>query len=154
MWFVLWQFVQYIPIFYVIVWGFWTNTILLLCGTNRLFIASTLEIRFSQTKVASLCCYKVFLFMPTVVTCKYGCNPHLKTIVGNYLLSCVEDYWLISQYLIINFHPFIFLLCHVFRLQIDLLIIMNYFESFIESWLQFCKSTIWLISHVIVTNKI
>jgi hypothetical protein len=37
-----------------------------------LLMASISEIPFSQTKVASLCYYKVFLFIPIVVTCKYG----------------------------------------------------------------------------------
>jgi hypothetical protein len=44
-------------------------------------MASTLEIPSSQTKDISLCCYKVSLFIPTITTCKYGCNPNLKIII-------------------------------------------------------------------------
>jgi hypothetical protein len=55
-------------------------------------MASTFEIPFSQTKVASLCCYKVFIFILTIATHKYGCNIDLKIIVKKYLLSYVEDY--------------------------------------------------------------
>ncbi len=81
LWFFLWQFVQYIPIFSVIIWGFTTNIVLLFCGINRLFIASTLEIPSSQTKGVSLYYYKVSFFMPNVATHKYGCNPDLKIVV-------------------------------------------------------------------------
>ncbi len=53
----------------------------LLCGTNRLLMASTLKIPASQTKVASLCCCKVSLFILPIATQKYGYNPNMKTIV-------------------------------------------------------------------------
>jgi hypothetical protein len=46
-----------------------------------LLIVLTLKIPSSQTKVASLCYYRVSLFMPTIATCRYGYNPKLKTIV-------------------------------------------------------------------------
>jgi len=81
LWFVPWLFIQYIHVFSIIVWGFWANIVLLFCGTYRLFIASTSEIPFSQTKTISLCYYRVSLFMPTIVTCRYGYNLDLKTIV-------------------------------------------------------------------------
>jgi hypothetical protein len=56
------------------------NIVLLFCGIDKLLITSTLEIPSSQTKAPSLCYYMVSLFM-YVVTCKYGCNLDMKTIV-------------------------------------------------------------------------
>jgi hypothetical protein len=50
-------------------------------------MASTLEIPFSQTKATSLCCYKVFLFIPTVTTRKYGCNLDLKKKFKNHMFD-------------------------------------------------------------------
>ncbi len=57
------------------------NIVLLICGTNKLLTASTSEIPSSQTKATSLCWCKVPLFIPTITTCKCGCNPDLKTII-------------------------------------------------------------------------
>jgi hypothetical protein len=62
LWFVQWQFVQYIHVFKIILWGCWSSIVLLLCGTNKLFIASTSKIPFSKTKIASLCCCRGFFF--------------------------------------------------------------------------------------------
>jgi hypothetical protein len=44
-------------------------------------MAFTLEIPSSQTKATSLCYCKVFLFIPTVITHKYGSNLDMKIIV-------------------------------------------------------------------------
>jgi hypothetical protein len=47
------------------------------------------EIPSSQTKVTSLCCYIVSLFIHAIATCIYGCNQILKTIVKKlYVVLC------------------------------------------------------------------
>ncbi len=52
-------------------------------------MASTLKIPSSQTKVVSLCYYKVFVFILVVATHQYGYNPDLKTIVKKlFFISC------------------------------------------------------------------
>jgi hypothetical protein len=77
LWFILWQFVQYILVFLRTIWGYWVNIVLLLCGIDILLMAFTSKIPSSQTKVVSLCYYKVYFFTH-VATHKYDCNPNLK----------------------------------------------------------------------------
>jgi hypothetical protein len=79
-----------------IVWVFWVDIILLFCGINRLFMTSTLKIPSSQTKATSLWCYKVSFFILVIVTCKYGCNLDLKTIVKK--LSIVLCWRLLANF--------------------------------------------------------
>ncbi len=56
----------------------------------------------------------------------------------------------LKKSLIINFHYFILLLFHVFQLRVNLFIIMNFYIPFTKSQLKFYKSTIWVISHIII----
>jgi hypothetical protein len=41
---------------------------------------------------------------------------------------------------------------HVFQLQVNFFIILNFSIPFTKNQLQFYKSTIWVISHIIVTQ--
>jgi len=65
--------------------GVATDIVLLFCGIDKLLITSTSKIPSSQTKATSLCYYMVSLFIH-VVTCKYGCNLNMKTIVRKHFI--------------------------------------------------------------------
>ncbi len=57
-------------------------------------MASTYDFLLHKPKLhASLCYYRISLFMFVVTTHKYGCKPNCKQQLKNYLLSYVEDYW-------------------------------------------------------------
>jgi hypothetical protein len=49
-------------------------------------MAFTSKIPSSQTKATSLCCYNFSLFIATVATWRYGCNPNLKIIFKKLLV--------------------------------------------------------------------
>ncbi len=88
--------------------------------------------------------------MLTIATRKYGCNPNLKTVIKKLFVVYVEDYWPTS----IIFHNRL----PLFRSSptscssiINRLVHHSkLFYTLKKSKLQFCKSTIWVTSHIIV----
>jgi hypothetical protein len=80
--------------------SFLINIVLLLCGIDRLLVVSTSKILSSQTKVVSLCYYKVSLFMHVVTTRKFSCNPNMKTIIKK--LSIVPCRKLLANFNILS----------------------------------------------------